>query len=125
MSLVFGNRSILGEYLTLNKNILVAFSVSIAISAIVAETLSEQEDYLNTTYTLIADYASFFGTFGFLYYFDKRKKYRRTITLGQQARNLKQSENTSCAHAGGSYRNGSVGTLLEMSMGLCLSTNYL
>ncbi len=76
MSLVFGNRSILGEYLTLNKNILVAFSVSIAISAIVAETLSEQEDYLNTTYTLIADYASFFATFGFLYYFDNRKKYR-------------------------------------------------
>ena len=76
MSLVFGNRSILGEYLTLNKNILIAFSVSIAISAIVAEALSEQEDYLNTTYTLIADYVSFFGTFGFLYYFDNRKKYR-------------------------------------------------
>ncbi len=76
MSLVFGNRSILGEYLTLNKNILIAFSVSIAISAIVAEALSEQEDYLNTTYTLIADYVSFFATFGFLYYFDNRKKYR-------------------------------------------------
>jgi len=76
MSLVFGNKSILGEYLTLNKNILIAFSVSIAISAIVAETLSEQEDYLNTSYTLIADYASFFATFGFLYYFDNRKKYR-------------------------------------------------
>jgi len=76
MSLVFGNRSILGEYLTLNKNILIAFSVSIAISAIVAEALSEQEDYLNTTYTLIADYVSFFTTFGFLYYFDNRKKYR-------------------------------------------------
>jgi len=76
MSLVFGNRSILGEYLILNKNILIAFSVSIAISAIVAEALSEQEDYLNTTYTLIADYVSFFGTFGFLYYFDNRKKYR-------------------------------------------------
>ncbi len=76
MSLVFGNRSILEEYLILNKNILIAFSVSIAISAIVAEALSEQEDYLNTTYTLIADYVSFFGTFGFLYYFDNRKKYR-------------------------------------------------
>jgi len=76
MSLVFGNRSILGEYLTLNKNILIAFSVSIAISAIVAEALSDQEDYLNTTYTLIADYVSFFTTFGFLYYFDNRKKYR-------------------------------------------------
>ena len=76
MSLVFGNRSILGEYLALNKNILIAFSVSIAISAIVAEALSEQEDHLNTTYTLIADYVSFFATFSILYYFDNRQKYR-------------------------------------------------
>jgi len=75
MSLVFGSKSILGEFLMLNKNILVAFSVSIAISAIVAEALSEQEDYLNSTYTLITDYASFFTTFGILYYFDNRKKY--------------------------------------------------
>ncbi len=44
MSLVFGSKSILGEFLMLNKNILVAFSVSIAISAIVAEALSEQEE---------------------------------------------------------------------------------
>jgi hypothetical protein len=76
MSLVFGSRPVLGEYLKLNKNILIAFSVSIAISAIVAQALSEQEYYLNTTYTLIADYVSFFSIFGILYYFDNRKKYR-------------------------------------------------
>jgi len=53
-----------------------AFAVSIIFSAIVAQALSEQEDYLNTSYTLIADYVSFFSIFGILYYFDNRKKYR-------------------------------------------------
>jgi len=76
MSLVYGNKPVLGEYLKLNKNIIIAFAVSIIFSAIVAQALSEQEDYLNTSYTLIADYVSFFSIFGILYYFDNRKKYR-------------------------------------------------
>jgi len=76
MSLVYGNKPVLGKYLKLNKNILIAFAVSITISAFVAQALSEQEDYLNTTYTLIADYVSYFSIFGILYYLDNRKKYR-------------------------------------------------
>ena len=72
---IFGNKPVLREYLKLNKNILIAFTVSIIISALVAQALSEQEDYLNTTYTLIADYVFYFFTFGILYYFDNRKKY--------------------------------------------------
>ncbi len=67
MSLVYGNKPVLGKYLKLNKNILIAFAVSITISAFVAQALSEQEDYLNTTYTLIADYVSYFSIFGILY----------------------------------------------------------
>ncbi|MFB5622583.1 MAG: hypothetical protein ACE5RH_01180 [Nitrosarchaeum sp.] len=59
----------------LNKNILIAFAASITISAIVAHTLSEQENYLNTTYTLLVDYVVYFSTFGGLYYLDNRKKY--------------------------------------------------
>ena len=59
----------------LNKNILVAFTASITISAIVANMLSEQADYLNTTYTLLVDYVIYFSTFGSLYYLDNRKKY--------------------------------------------------
>ena len=65
----------LQEYFKLNKNILIAFAVSIIFSAIVAQSLVEQEDYLNTTYTLIFDYAFYFSTFGGLYYLDNRKKY--------------------------------------------------
>ena len=53
----------LQEYFKLNKNILIAFAVSITFSAIIAQSLSEQEDYLNTTYTLIFDYVFYFTTF--------------------------------------------------------------
>ena len=45
------------EYLRLNKNILLAFAASIIISAIVADYLSDQQDYLNSTLTLVADIA--------------------------------------------------------------------
>ncbi|MDH3617892.1 MAG: hypothetical protein OES14_00600 [Nitrosopumilus sp.] len=65
----------LQEYFKLNKNILIAFVVSITFSAIIAQSLAEQEDYLNTTYTLIFDYVFYFSTFGSLYYWDNRKKY--------------------------------------------------
>lgn len=63
------------EYFKLNKNILIAFAASITISAVIAQILSEQADYLNTTYTLVADYVVYFSTFGGLYYLDNRKKY--------------------------------------------------
>ncbi|MGI0010568.1 MAG: hypothetical protein ACREAE_04120 [Nitrosopumilaceae archaeon] len=63
------------EYLKLNKNILLGFSASIVISAVVAQLLSEQEYYLNTTFTLLVDYVVYFSTFSGLYYLDNRKKY--------------------------------------------------
>ena len=66
----------LQEYLKLNKNILIAFAASIIISALIAQILSEQTDYLNTTYTTIADYVIYFSVFSGLFYLDNRKKYR-------------------------------------------------
>jgi len=63
------------KYFSLNKNILIAFAASIIISAIVAQILSEQAAYLNTSYTLLVDYVVYFSTFGSLYYLDNRKKY--------------------------------------------------
>lgn len=66
----------LQEYLKLNKNILIAFATSIILSAIIAQLLSEQTDYLNTTYTTIADYIIFFSVFSFFFYLDNKKKYR-------------------------------------------------
>ena len=66
----------LQEYLKLNKNVLLAFTASIIISAIIAQILSDQDDLLNTTYTTIADYVIYFSVFSSLFYFDNRKKYR-------------------------------------------------
>ncbi len=66
----------LQEYIQLNKNILVAFAASIIISAIIAQFLSDQSDYLNTTYTTIADYVIYFSVFSGLFYLDNRKKYQ-------------------------------------------------
>lgn len=66
----------LQEYLKLNKNVLIAFAVSITISAVIAQILSDQADYLNTTYTTIADYVIYFSVFSGLFYLDNRKKYR-------------------------------------------------
>jgi len=63
------------EYLKLNKNILLGFSASIVISAIVAQLFSNQQNYINATITLIVDYVVYFSTFGGLFYIDNRKKY--------------------------------------------------
>jgi thiamine transporter ThiT len=67
---------VLQEYLKLNKNVLIAFAASITISAVIAQILSDQADYLNTTYTTIADYVIYFSVFSGLFYLDNRKKYR-------------------------------------------------
>ena len=64
------------KYFMLNKNILISFAASIIISAIVAHILSDQTDFLNTTYTLSVDYVVYFSVFAGLYYFDNRKKYK-------------------------------------------------
>jgi hypothetical protein len=84
----------LQEYLKLNKNILIAFAASIIISAVIAQILSDQADYLNTTYTTIADYIIYFSVFSGLFYFDNRKKYRLesggtdTVKLKQDLKKL-------------------------------------
>ena len=64
------------EYLKLNKNILIAVVTSIVISAVAAQVFSEQNAYLNTTYTLIVDYIVYFSTFSGLFYLDNRRKYK-------------------------------------------------
>ena len=76
----------LQEYFKLNKNILIAFAVSITFSAIIAQSLADQQDYLNTTYTLIFDYIFYFSTFGSLYYLDNRKKYKLNSGKTDKAR---------------------------------------
>ena len=78
------------QYLKLNKNILIAFAASIVISAIAADFFANQEDYLNTTFTLIVDYAVFFSVFGGLFYIDNRKKY--ILENGETDKSLLKSD---------------------------------
>ena len=64
------------QYLKLNRNIFIAFAVDFVVSAIVAQMLIEQEHYLNSTITLLADHGTFLSILGFLLYLDNRNKYR-------------------------------------------------
>ena len=66
----------LEQYLKLNKNVLIAFAASIVTSALIAQALSDQSDYLNTTYTTVVDYVVYFSVFSCMFYIDNRKKYR-------------------------------------------------
>ena len=64
------------KYLKLNRNIFIPFAVDFIVSAIVAQTLIEQEHYLNATITILADHGTFLSILGFLLYLDNRNKYR-------------------------------------------------
>ena len=65
----------LQDYLNLNKNILVAIVASAIGSAIIAQLLTGQADYIITTYTTIVDYVIYFSVFAGLFYMGNRKKY--------------------------------------------------
>ena len=63
-------------YLMLNKDVILALAASITLSAVVAEALSGQADYLNSTYSLIAGYCVYYAVFTTLYCVDNRKEYK-------------------------------------------------
>lgn len=63
------------QYLGLNKTLFVSIVISMAVSAIVAQLLQEQETYINSTLTLAAGYVVFFVIFSTQYYLDSKKKY--------------------------------------------------
>ena len=63
------------EYLKLNKNLFVSIVISMAVSAIVAQLLEEQETYINSTLTITTGYVVFLVIFSIRYYFDSKKKY--------------------------------------------------
>ncbi len=69
------------DYVKLNKNLFLSIIVAVTFSAIAAQLLADQEDYLNSSYTLLVDLVVFYSAFGTLFYVDNRKKYR--TDLGQ------------------------------------------
>ncbi len=64
------------QLLQINRNVLICFIVSASLSAIVAQLLSDYENYLNTTFTIIFGYAIYFGIFSCLFYCDNKKRYK-------------------------------------------------
>jgi len=64
------------EFFKLNKNLLIAALIDFIVSAFVAQNLSGEEAYLNSTITLVVDFATYFSVFLTLHVFDNRKKYK-------------------------------------------------
>jgi len=78
------------EYLKLNKNLLIGFVFSTTVSALVAQILADQENYLNTTYTVIAGYIVFFSVFIIMFYIDFKHRYK--LSSGQTNYGLLKKE---------------------------------
>jgi len=64
------------QLLQINRNVLICFIVSASLSAIVAQLLSDYENYLNTTFTIIFGYIVYFGIFSCLFYWDNKRRYK-------------------------------------------------
>ena len=70
------------DFVKLNKSIILGAIVAGILAAIVAYIFSDQEDYILTTYTVIAEYVGFFGIFFLLFYLDNKDKY--TLDSGKK-----------------------------------------
>jgi len=64
------------QLLQINRNVLICFIISASLSAAVAQLLSDYENYLNTTFTIIFGYAVYFGIFSCLFYWDNKRRYK-------------------------------------------------
>ena len=64
------------QLLQINRNFLICFIVSASLSAVIAQLLSDYENYLNTTFTIIFGYMIYFGIFSCLFYRDNRNRYK-------------------------------------------------
>ncbi len=64
------------DFLKLNKSIIIGGIVAGLLAAVTAHVFSDQESYLLTTYTVLAEYVGFFGVFFLLFYLDNKKNYK-------------------------------------------------
>ena len=68
------------QLLQINRNFLICFIVSASLSAIVSQVLSDYENHLNTTITIIIGYVIYFGIFSVLFYWDNKTRYNQMNT---------------------------------------------
>lgn len=64
------------QLLQINRSFLICFVISASLSAVTAQLLSEQENYVNTTITIIIGYVGYFGIFSCLFYYDNKSRYK-------------------------------------------------
>lgn len=64
------------QLLLINRNFLICFIISASLSAIAAQLLGDQENYFNTTITIVIGYVIYFGIFSVLFYFDNKDRYK-------------------------------------------------
>jgi hypothetical protein len=64
------------QLLQINRNFLICFIISASLSAIAAQLLGDQENYFNTTITIVIGYVIYFGIFSVLFYFDNKDRYK-------------------------------------------------
>lgn len=63
-------------YIALNKNLILSIIAAVSLSATAAQLFSNQESYVNSSYTVVVDFVTFYSMFSILFYFDNKKKYR-------------------------------------------------
>lgn len=64
------------QLLQINRNFLICFIISASLSAIASQLLGNQENYLNTTITIVVGYIVYFGIFSVLFYLDNKERYK-------------------------------------------------
>jgi len=65
------------QLLQINRNFIICFIVSASLSAVVAQLLSDYENHLTTTITIVTGYVIYFGIFSSLFYLDNKKRYKQ------------------------------------------------
>ena len=64
------------QLLQINRNFIICFIASASLSAVAAQLLTEYDNYLTTTITIVVGYVIYFGLFSSLFYLDNKKRYK-------------------------------------------------
>jgi len=64
------------QLLQINRSFLICFIASASLSAVTAQLLSNHDNYITTTITIIIGYIAYFGIFSSLFYWDNIERYR-------------------------------------------------
>jgi hypothetical protein len=63
------------QYILLNRSIFTGIISAVLISALSSHLMRDLEYHLNTSYTIVISYITYYTVFGLLYYHDNKKEY--------------------------------------------------